>query len=166
MHICFDTQYLTQSAVVAGVLFQSWTDAEATHSEVLEVPNAAEYRSGEFYRRELPGIMSLYKRLNRPFDTIVIDGYVWLEIGRPGLGAHLYNALDCKVPVIGVAKTAFGKAAAAVSIHRGASKRPLYVTAAGMALPEASMHIQDMNGEHRLPTLIKKVDALCRGKIG
>jgi deoxyribonuclease V len=81
------------------------------------------------------------------------------------LGAHLYAALGKKVPVIGVAKTRFTAASAARAVRRGSSNRPLYVTAAGIDIETAVQHVQSMHGPYRLPTILKRVDQLCRGTL-
>jgi len=68
---------------------------------------------------------------------IVVDGYVDLDPdGRPGMSARVHAELG--VPVIGVAKTFFRSAMNAVQVRRGRSARPLYVTAAGIAVPDAA----------------------------
>jgi len=88
---------------------------------------------------------------------------VWLDDAyAPGLGAHLYEALGKTVPVVGVAKTQFLSASVAVTVTRGNSRRPLYVSAACMDLETAARNIQSMHGPFRVPTLLKKVDQLCR----
>ena len=40
--------------------------------------------------------------------------------------------------------------------------RPLYVSAVGVDLVNAADNIRRMHGPHRLPTLLKQVDGLCR----
>jgi len=79
-----------------------------------------------------------------------------------GLGAHLYEALAGKVAVIGVAKTRFAKAGAAVEVVRGRGTRPLFITAVGMSAQKAAEHVRSMHGPNRIPTLLKRVDFLCR----
>jgi deoxyribonuclease V len=49
-------------------------------------------------------------------------------------------------------------------VTRGHSLSPLYVSAAGMHLSDAMHHIQEMHGEFRIPTLLKRVDQLSRGQ--
>jgi deoxyribonuclease V len=107
-----------------------------------------------------------------PLETVVVDGYVWLG-GEPGLGARLFAALGKRVPVIGVAKSHWGggKRHADVppecrelSITRGGSARPLYVTAAGIDVEHAAALVPQMHGAHRIPTLIKDVDTLVRAE--
>jgi deoxyribonuclease V len=127
----------------------------------LEEPAA--YEPGRFYRRELPALLSVLRKLPDRPDIIMIDGYVWLgQESCPGLGAYLYQALGGTSAVIGVAKTLFKEGPAVRGIRRGTSVRPLYVTATGMDLNEATERVVQMHGEFRIPTLLKKVDRLCR----
>jgi deoxyribonuclease V len=63
--------------------------------------------------------------------------------------------------VIGVAKSLF-PGAPATPLLRGDSQRPLYVSATGVDLASAADNIRRMHGPHRLPTLLKQVDGLCR----
>jgi deoxyribonuclease V len=74
----------------------------------------------------------------------------------------LYQALAGKVAVIGVAKTQFAGAGAAVEVLRGRSTRPLFVTAVGMSAQRAAEHVRSMHGPDRIPTLLKHVDSLAR----
>jgi deoxyribonuclease V len=121
------------------------------------------YQSGQFYRRELPCILAVLKSLPELAQVIIIDGYVWLGDHRPGLGAHLYEALGQQVAVVGVAKTRFVRAEPVELVLRGRSRSPLYVTAVGMDLAEAASRIRTMHGSYRIPTLLKRVDQLSRG---
>ncbi len=117
------------------------------------------YQPGRFFERELPYLADALARFVSA-EIVIVDGYVWLAPGRAGLGAHLH-ALDPARPVIGVAKTAFA-GADAIEVVRGASTRPLYVTAAGMDPRGAAAHVRAMHGEFRIPTLLARVDALTR----
>jgi len=160
---CLDVAYDDHDAVTACVLFEDWA-AAAPSSEVLVTTSGVEaYEPGAFFKRELPCLLAAVRGLDT-VDTIVIDGYVWLGAKRPGLGARLYEALDARVPVIGVAKTAFHGNDAAVPLVRGESKRPLFVTAVGLDVQTASRRIQAMHGSHRIPTLLSYADRLCRSK--
>jgi len=47
-------------------------------------------------------------------------------------------------------------------VLRGDSRRPLYVTAAGLDPAAAALHVRSMHGPFRIPTLLKRVDQLCR----
>jgi deoxyribonuclease V len=61
-----------------------------------------------------------------------------------------------------VAKTRFEGATLALPVLRGNSKHPLWVSAAGMGADEAAALVAAMAGGFRLPTLLKRVDRLCR----
>ncbi|MCA9705979.1 MAG: endonuclease V, partial [Myxococcales bacterium] len=122
----------------------------------------APYVPGQLYLRELPCLLAVLERVARPLDAVLVDGYAVLDdLGRPGLGAHLHAALERRVPVVGVAKTHF-RGSTAVEVLRGGSTRPLYVTAVGMGPERAAEGVGRMHGPHRIPTLLRRVDRLCR----
>lgn len=159
-----DVAYRDSGATAACVLFQHWSDAAPAFEAACEIAGVAPYEPGKFFRRELPCILAVLNMLPQLPGTIVIDGYVWLADERePGLGGHLYAALEQKAAVIGVAKTRFRGVSAAAEVTRGASGKPLYVTAAGVPLADAAASIQTMHGRFRIPTLIRRADRLCRG---
>lgn len=90
---------------------------------------------------------------------------LWLgEERKPGLGARLWDALGGRVPVIGVAKSRYQGTRVETELLRGASRRPLFITVLGVPLDEAKMLIGRMNGKHRIPTLLKRADQLCRSR--
>jgi deoxyribonuclease V len=92
---------------------------------------------------------------------LVVDGYADLDPdGRPGLGARAHAEFG--VPVIGVAKSAFRTATHAVPVLRGASTRPLYVTAAGMPRTAAVDLVRHMAGRYRMPDTLRRADTLAR----
>jgi deoxyribonuclease V len=163
MIACVDVDYRDSEAVAACVLFGEWTDAASAAEYVERITNVEEYQPGQFYRRELPCLLRVLANVTEPLETIVIDGYVWLGESRPGLGEHLYEALARSVPIIGVAKTHF-HGSVSEEVRRGASRRPLFVSAAGVDARTAAEHVRSMHGPHRIPTLLSKVDQLCRGR--
>ncbi len=113
------------------------------------------YIPGEFFRRELPCLLTVLAKVQAPLNCVLIDGYVWLSAERkPGLGAHLYEALGRKTSVIGVAKTYF-RGAPAIEVQRGRALKPLYVSAAGIDTETAANYIQGMHGKYRIPTMLK-----------
>jgi deoxyribonuclease V len=133
----------------------------------VRVEGVAPYEPGRFYKRELKPVLAVLGQVPVTLRAVLVDGYVWLDTqGTPGLGAHLYRALAERVPVVGVAKQRFGDAGFAVSVLRGRSKRPLYVTAAGMPLCQAASCILRMHGQDRLPTMIRMADRLSRSRSG
>lgn len=152
----------TSSAWAAGIAFHAWTDVHSAVEKVIRVSEVHPYVPGQFFRRELPCLLASLRALP-PVEVVIVDGYVWLGDGsQPGLGAHLYEALEKRIAVIGVAKSKFRGASGAQEITRGQSTRPLFISAAGMPLADALDHVRSMPGPHRLPTLLSRVDQLCR----
>jgi deoxyribonuclease V len=145
--------------VAAGLWFRGWTAESAEHQATLSIPTVAEYEPGQFFRRELPCLISVLA-LGPRAEIVIVDGYVWLADGRPGMGAHLHTAIGGIV--VGVAKTRFTGATNAVEVCRGGSESPLFVSVAGMPAAEAAAKVAAMHGPHRLPTLLKQVDSLAR----
>ncbi len=135
--------------------------ATIVDERVVRLAEVAPYRPGAFFDRELPALRAVLDLAGR-LDLIVVDGYVDLDPGgRPGLGAHVHQ--EYGVPVIGVAKTRFATATHAAEVVRGQATRPLYVTAAGMGVREAAALVKEMAGPYRIPTALRRVDALARG---
>lgn len=165
MIAAFDVHYVNDTATTACVCFEGWTDAVSKANLVELTNNIAPYESGNFYKRELPCITSLIKKHNLQPEIIVVDGYVWLDENKIGLGGHLFKELDEKIPVIGVAKSKFQSHSKVKEVLRGTSQTPLYVTACGIDLDKAAQNIENMHGNFRLPTLLKQVDQLCRGIV-
>ncbi len=161
MKLCVDVAYEANTAHVAGLVFQSWQDSDENEACVFSMPIPGKYVPGEFYRRELPCILALLDRIQADIDVVVVDGYVWLA-GGPGLGGHLFDALDQNVEILGVAKNPFRNAVDFTEIYRGTSKQPLYISSAGIAIEDAAEAIREMHGKFRIPTLLKRVDRLCR----
>lgn len=165
------------TATAAGIVFADWESGKATEQiveQIVEhVGRVADYEPGSFYKRELPCLLQLIDRVNTKLDAVIVDGYVSLGAEqKPGLGMHLYEALYKKlneklhgrVPVLGIAKTWFKDTPQQCEVLRGKSRNPLYVTSAGMPLEEAKACVSRMHGANRLPTMVKLVDKLCRGK--
>jgi deoxyribonuclease V len=163
MFACVDVDYRDAEAVAACVVFRDWADALGTREEVERVAPVEPYQPGQFYRRELPCLLAVLGKVRDPLEAVLVDGYVWLgDEGRPGLGAHLYAALAQAVPVVGVAKSHFAGVRVARPVVRGTSRRPLWVTAAGIDPDLAADRVKGMHGSFRVPTLLKRVDQLCR----
>lgn len=160
MIVCLDVDYRAASVVTACVGFHAWTDAVAAREHVVRSTEpAAAYEPGRFAGRELPYLRAALAGFAEPIQLAIVDGYVWLDAGRPGLGAHLHAALG--VPVVGIAKTHYA-GAEAIAVTRGESAAPLYITAAGIAAATAAAHVVAMHGPFRIPTLIKRADTLAR----
>ena len=162
MIACVDVHYRAGEAVAAAVAVAKWTDAVASCERTAVLGGVAPYVPGSFYLRELPPLLAVIARLPSAPAIVVIDGYVTLGPKRPGLGEHLRRALP-DIAVVGVAKTPFAGATHAVSLLRGTSKKPLFITAAGMTVQDATKAVASMHGPHRIPTILRRVDALTRG---
>ena len=161
MIAALDVDYRQDRVVTAVVGFVAWTDAIASFEKTqLSMFPPAEYEPGSFYKRELPYLLAILEGLAP--DIIVVDGFVTLDHGAKGLGAHLRDALDARPIVIGVAKRPWRGGVAGIPIERGDSKAPLHVTASGIDVNEAATHVASMHGPHRTPTLLKRVDRLAR----
>lgn len=162
-----DAAYGEAGAGVACVLFARWDSpaaAETLSHHVALRPVA--YEPGAFYKRELPLLLDILRTAETAIRTLVIDGYVWLGAdGRPGLGAVLFSALEEKIPVIGVAKTRFRDDTWSIPVTRGASARPLFVTAAGIAPQDVADAITAMHGQHRIPTMLNHADKAARAAL-
>jgi len=164
MILAVDVQYSENHATVAGVVFEDWQDATPEMELASTVEGIADYQPGQFYKRELPCILKLIEENELELECIVVDGFVYLDdSGKAGLGKHLFDALNGKVPVIGVAKKLFKGIGSQHEVYRGTSNKPLYVTAAGINVNQAKEYIRSMHGKYRLPTLLKRVDQVCRG---
>lgn len=162
MIVCLDVDYRKDVVVTARLMIPNW-DAKAPASLVtIRTRGAApDYIPGAFYRREMPYLVAALEGVTAA--VVVIDGYVWLGPGTPGLGAHLWDAIGKRAAVVGVAKTPFRGAAPIVrEVCRGESKTPLFVTAAGMEPDVAASHIGEMHGPHRMPAMLRRVDRACR----
>ncbi len=167
MILAFDTYYFENKAKTVCLEFAEWDDKNHLNifSEIKD--EISEYESGAFYKRELPCILSLLNKIKLDDNTIiVVDGFVFLDDEyKPGLGAHLYNALEQRIPVIGVAKTNFAQIHNLKrEVYRGESRKPLYLTSAGINIDEASEYVQSMYGQYRIPDLLKQLDSLTKGK--
>jgi deoxyribonuclease V len=166
MIIATDVQYNDQAdtALAAAVAFRSWGDAAPAHEWAVPLSGLSEYVPGQFYKRELPCLQALLAASPVRPRTIIVDGHVWLGRGQPGLGKYLYDDLRELVPVVGIAKRPFHKGCA-FPLFRGGSLNPLHVTVAGMHQATLEGYLCQLHGPHRIPTLLKRVDHLCRGLV-
>lgn len=165
MIAALDVHYNQSHGHAACVAFSSWQDAEAHDTYMVATAAAADYAPGQFFRRELPCLLAVLEASTDNFDVVVIDGYVWLDHAKPGLGWHLCDSLQPRPAVIGVAKSAYAGCRVARAVLRGRSQRPLFVTAIGIDVDAAADHVRSMHGSYRVPTLIKLADQLARSEI-
>jgi deoxyribonuclease V len=172
MLACVDVQYTDREAFAGCFTFDAWTDAAPRGQFTARLSSVDAYAPGAFFRRELPPILDVLAVVPDPLTLIVIDGYVWLGGHKMGLGAHLSEALEGKVAIVGVAKTEWKRTSSTaekdkrtIVVMRGKSKTPLYVTSVGIDVEAAAENVRTMHGAHRLPTLLKAVDAFARASV-
>ena len=168
MILAFDTYYFDQKAKTICLEFAEWNEDKnfKIHSEIID--NVAEYIPGEFYKRVLPCILSLLNQIDlSQVEATVVDGFVYLnDEQKYGLGGYLYEKLNERIPIIGVAKTNFASIEKnKKALFRGDSKKPLYITAIGIDLDEAFKKVESMHGEFRMPTLLKELDRLTKENL-
>lgn len=164
MILAVDVHYADNKATAAGVIFENWPDETPQKEYISVMAGVADYEPGKFFKRELPGLLKLIADYALKPDCMIVDGYVFLDgHSTAGLGKHLYDALSGEAAVIGVAKKLPKDIEAGYEVYRGTSRSPLYVTAVGIELAQAKARVREMHGPHRLPTLLKRVDQLCRG---
>jgi len=159
-----DVQYDTAGATAACIIAPSWTAAEPAEEQTVRLPAAPAYRPGELYLRELPCLIAVLAGVRSAFAAIVVDGYVDLDaVGTPGLGGRLHRHFDGRFPVIGVAKSEYRSFRGfAEQVVRGSGQRPLFVTARGVSAVDAARWVGAMHGDHRIPTLLRRVDRIAR----
>jgi deoxyinosine 3'endonuclease (endonuclease V) len=63
MILAFDTYYFDNKAKTVSICFDDWSDEENYKVETEVIENSEEYQSGEFYKRELPCILSLLDKI-------------------------------------------------------------------------------------------------------
>jgi len=165
MFAAVDVDYSPEGTTAACVTFADWTATSPLRTLSLRASvGPAPYQPGEFYKRELPYLLDVLARIEASdaLRVVIVDGFVWLGPERPGLGAKLHEALAGRVAVVGVAKRGF-HGAPALEVQRGASDKPVYVTAVGVDAHVAAAGVRSMHGEHRIPWLLKKADLIARG---
>ena len=165
MFYAFDSYYFDDKAKTVCFAFENWTDENPIQIYTETIESNAEYEPGAFYKKELPCILGILSKISlKNEDIIIIDGYVILDNeGKYGLGGYLYESLDKKNAIIGIAKTRYSQNTLhVVEVLRGESKNPLFVTAIGTDLQIAAQNVKNMQGEFRMPTILKKIDILTK----
>jgi len=166
--LALDTYYFPDNARTAGVFF-TWKDAQPSSYFANTLDEVQDYVPGAFYKRELPCILHLLQTLDlSETEAILIDGHVYVDNDKKyGLGGYLWEALEQKIPIIGVAKRPFkGNEKVCQPVFRGTSKNPLYVSTIGANLGKAAANVKAMHGEFRIPDVLKKLDQLSREPLG
>ncbi|MEO0337773.1 MAG: endonuclease V [Bacteroidota bacterium] len=161
MIIALDVHYRSDYAKAVAINFNDWQSTVVESIHVKHILDIQPYVPGSFYQRELPCLLEVLKELPiANIECIIVDGFVFLsEDEKPGLGYYLYKALDKKIPVIGLAKSAFKNAEEfAVPVLRGESKQALYITSIGIEQSQAAKYIGQMVGPYRMPDLLRELD--------
>lgn len=164
MILALDVHYKENYAKNVGVLFD-WMDAEPHQVIVTQTADVEEYVPGEFYKRELPCLLDVMTQVNlEELEAIIVDGHVYIDnTFTYGLGGHFWEAIQRKVPVIGIAKRHFHlNEKTNIPILRGSSKNPLYVSAIGMDLDVAVEKVNQLHGINRIPTILKILDSVTK----
>jgi deoxyribonuclease V len=165
MIVAIDVHYRESGAKVVAIGFADWTDADTGVVKTAWIDDIHAYIPGQFYKRELPCLLHILAQFDLTTVThIIVDGNVFLDDQeQPGLGKYLFDALDALIPVIGIAKTLYNGGNRHIeTLRRGASRKPLYISAIGMSLSGAIARIKQMYGNNRIPTLLKKLDRLTK----
>jgi deoxyribonuclease V len=164
MQLALDVHYREDVAKIVGVLFD-WEDVQPKKIIVEYINEVSEYIPGEFYKRELPCIIEILNKVDlNTIDTIIIDGHIYVDDDlKYGLGGYVWQAVNEKIPIIGVAKTSFYKNKATVQeVTRGNSAKPLYVSSIGIDVDKALELIKNMKGDYRIPTILKELDRITK----
>ncbi|PZR24276.1 MAG: endonuclease V [Flavobacterium psychrophilum] len=164
MILAIDVHYRETYAKAVGVLFE-WNDSKPRQTIIEYIYDIEEYIPGEFYKRELPCLLKIIEQVDLDsLEAIIVDGYIYVDNDFSlGLGGYLYQKLNEKVPVIGVAKTSFfTNRQTVIELLRGNSKNPLHISSVGYPLEDAVQKILEMDGEHRNPTILKELDKVTK----
>lgn len=168
--LALDTYYYSDNdAYTVGILFLNWQDKKPQNIVSCHTSEFAPYIPGEFYKRELPGVLDLIDMIDMSeVGTIILDGFVWLPDNTWGLGMHLWERLGFldRLNILGLAKTKFsGCEDNSLPIFRNKSTNPLWINTnhpdggkGKIGNQEAVERIKQMHGKGRLPDLLKLLD--------
>ncbi|MBT34429.1 MAG: endonuclease V [Thalassobius sp.] len=158
----FDVDYREDKAHAAAVIIENWQSEDPFRIYTKIIDNIEAYQPGEFYKRELPCLVSLISLFEEKISVLVVDSYVWVK-SKKGLGGYLYDHFQGKYPVVGVAKSRFAdNDENCVELLRGESNNPLFISAIGTDLIDAKDNVAKMTGEFRMPAMLKLVDRLSK----
>lgn len=164
MIIATDIHYKETYAKAVCVAFQ-WEDAIPSKIYTATIDEVAPYIPGEFYKRELPCILKVLEQVDlENTEAIIVDGHVFVHDNQKyGLGGYLWEALDGKIPIIGIAKKSFiNTRKVATPILRGSSEKPLFISCIGIAKETVLEKMSLLHGEHRIPTILKLLDTVTK----
>lgn len=168
--LAIDSYYYSDTnCYTVGLVFDQWNSKEPLYILESTVTEFSPYVPGKFWKRELPGILSIIQKINLlEFDTILLDGFTGLidssGIRSSGLGEKLEANINMhsRLSIIGVAKTLFGKSDLCSSpVYRGQAKTPLWVSVtpgSEVSLPTAANYVKSMHGDYKIPSILKQLD--------
>ena len=154
--LAIDSYYYSDTnCYTVGLVFSHWNSKKPDYILESTVSEFAPYIPGQFYKRELPGVLSIIRQVNlREFDTIILDGFTRL----------LDNSLNIipGLSIIGVAKSMFCKSdSVSLPLYRGQAKTPLWISVSSgseIDLMTARDYIKSMYGDSKLPDMLKLLD--------
>ncbi|MEM9204012.1 MAG: endonuclease V [Actinomycetota bacterium] len=156
----FDVGYSGDRATVGCVTLEAFGESEPLRQWVVSTECSEEYTPGAFYRRELQPLLVALQS-SPELSVCVVDAFVDLGEDRtPGLGRILFEQTG--VPVIGVAKSRYPGTPPDLEVLRGASRCPLFVSAAGLDDELARDSVRAMAGAGRIPSMLRLADRLAR----
>lgn len=168
--LAIDSYYYSDTnCYTVGLVFSHWNSKDPDCILESTVSEFAPYIPGQFYKRELPGVLSIIRQVNlREFDTIILDGFTRLLDNSlnviPGLGEKLETELGIipGLSIIGVAKSMFCKSdSVSLPLYRGQAKTPLWISVSSgseIDLMTARDYIKSMYGDSKLPDMLKLLD--------
>ncbi|NAS30948.1 endonuclease V [Flavobacteriaceae bacterium R38] len=166
MILTIDVHYKEKYAKAVGVLF-SFQNISKKEVIVEKINDVKEYVPGQFYKRELPCLLQIIERIDlEKIEVIIVDGHIYIDNDKNfGLGGHLWSALKEKIPIIGVAKRSFfNNHKTVIPVLRGKSKNPLYISSVGIDVEDASELIKNMEGDYRIPDILKELDQITKSE--
>jgi deoxyribonuclease V len=164
MVLALDVHYKGHIAKAVGVLFE-WEDIMPKEIIIEYVEKIEEYIPGEFYKRELPCLLKIIKKINlKAIEAIIIDGYVYIDNNfKYGLGGILWENLEQQIPIVGIAKTSFFSNKDTVKeLFRGCSKKPLFISSIDYNVEKITEKIMNMSGNYRMPNILIELDRITK----
>jgi deoxyinosine 3'endonuclease (endonuclease V) len=168
MIIAIDSYYYSDTdCYTVGVMFDKWDQEKPSKIMSCRSSDFEIYRPGNFYKRELPGILRILEVVSESgiqIDTVVLDSYIDLmdRDGNisAGLGNHLRQVVgESRFHIIGVAKTLYGKCNEISSpVRRGNATNPIWVQGSGITNEEAANLVYSMYGSYKIPNLLRILD--------
>lgn len=175
MILALDSYYKDDICNTSLVVFEDVNSDKPLYTDTIYTDITSDYIPGEFYKRELPGIIKILEKLKwqkldiwNNITLIITDSFITLKNDDnewDGLGAYLDKYLKSNgenKTICGVAKSNFGYShLISKNVYRGDSSKPLYVQAS-RHIKSVSWFIKNMHGKYRIPTMLKLVDQLSR----